>query len=185
MIESAGGEPKAPLLAQRPSDKPRSRHNLCTLFSKDTPCNICKMTEQTVPDGRIDLRCAEMALRFRPNWEKFMTDDHIVCQEQQRRRHDTKFATVLAALTTTRNNIFFSFLDFIGACEGSRWSHDKSTPFRSEANGIVETAVRRVKRRNSISSGAICPECWRSEGIEGHCYLRKCSRFSGRRTDTV
>ena len=36
-------------------------------------------------------------------------------------------------------------LEFIRACEDLYWIHDKSTPFRSETNGIAKHAARGVK----------------------------------------
>ena len=43
-------------------------------------------------------------------------------------------------------------LIFISACEDLCWNHDKSTPYRSETNGIAEHAVRRVKEASSAGS---------------------------------
>ena len=41
-----------------------------------------------------------------------------------------------------------SLLEFIGAREDFRWNHDKSSPYRSEAKEIVETAAG---RRSKVS----------------------------------
>ena len=38
---------------------------------------------------------------------------------------------------------------FIKDCEDSSWNHDKSTPHRSETNGIAERGVTRVKEGTS------------------------------------
>ena len=47
-----------------------------------------------------------------------------------------------------------SSLEFILACDDLCWNHDKSTPYRSEANGIAEHAVRRERRDlNAVRSG--------------------------------
>ena len=40
-------------------------------------------------------------------------------------------------------------LEFGKACEELSWNHYTSTPRRSETNGIVERAVRRVKEGTS------------------------------------
>ena len=42
-----------------------------------------------------------------------------------------------------------SSLEFIRACEDLCWNRGKSTPYRSEPNGIAENAVRRVKEGTS------------------------------------
>ena len=67
-------------------------------------------------------------------------------EKRNRARDDEKFAKVRAARTET----MFLFtqiisLEFIRACEDLCWNHDKSTPYRSETNGITENAVRRVE----------------------------------------
>ena len=68
--------------------------------------------------------------------------------------------------------IQITFLNFLPA-KTSVWNHNQSTPYRSEANGIVENAVRRVKEGTSailVLSGL--SEKWWSEATEGFCYLR-------------
>ena len=58
-------------------------------------------------------------------------------------------------------------LEFIRACEDLIWNHDKSTPYRSETNGIAENAVRTVKENSSallVQSGL--SEKWWGEAIK-------------------
>ena len=64
-------------------------------------------------------------------------------------------------------------LEFGKACEDLSWNHCKSTPHRSETNGIVERAVRRVKEGTSavlLQSGL--DESWWADFMECYTYLR-------------
>ena len=63
-------------------------------------------------------------------------------------------------------------LEFIKACEELIWNYERSTPRRSETNGIAERAVRRVKEGTSsvlVQSG-LQESCW-AEAMECYCYL--------------
>ena len=64
-------------------------------------------------------------------------------------------------------------LEFGKACEDLSWNHSTSTPHRSETNGIVERAVRRVKEGTSavlLQSGL--NESWWADSMECYTYLR-------------
>ena len=64
-------------------------------------------------------------------------------------------------------------LEFGKACEDLSWNHSKSTPHRSETNGIAERAVRRVKESTSavlLQSGL--NESWWADSMECFTYLR-------------
>ena len=64
-------------------------------------------------------------------------------------------------------------LEFGKACEDLSWNHCTSTPHRSETNGIVERAVRRVKEGTSavlLQSGL--NESWWADSMECYTYLR-------------
>ena len=59
------------------------------------------------------------------------------------------------------------------ACKDLSWNHCTSTPHRSETNGIVERAVRRVKEGTSavlLQSGL--DENWGADSMECSSYLR-------------
>ena len=63
-------------------------------------------------------------------------------------------------------------LEFGKACEELSWNHCTSTPHLSEANGIVERAVRRIKEGTSavlLQSGV--DEKW-ADSMECYCYER-------------
>ena len=64
-------------------------------------------------------------------------------------------------------------LEFGNGCEGLSWNQCTSTPDRSETNGIVERAVRRVKEGTSavlLQSGL--DENWWADSMECCTYLR-------------
>ena len=53
------------------------------------------------------------------------------------------------------------------------WTHDTSTPYRPETNGVAERAVTRVKEGTSaalLQSGL--PEAWWNEAMACYCFLR-------------
>ena len=58
-------------------------------------------------------------------------------------------------------------------CEDLSWNHCRSTPHRSETNGIAERAVRKIKEGTSavlLQSGL--DEKWWAASMECYCYLR-------------
>ena len=64
-------------------------------------------------------------------------------------------------------------LEFGNACQDFSWNHCTSTPHRSETNGIVERAVRRVKEGTSavlLQSGL--DEKWWADSMECYPFLR-------------
>ena len=65
-------------------------------------------------------------------------------------RDDEQFAQHRAARSEARCG---SYTDHFSGIEC--WNHDKSTPYRSETNGIAENAVRRCQRRYLCSSGSV------------------------------
>ena len=69
-------------------------------------------------------------------------------------------------------------LEFDKTSEDLSWNHCRSTPHRSEANGIAERAVRRIKERTSavlLQSGL--DEKWWADSMESYCHLRDIQGF--------
>ena len=67
----------------------------------------------------------------------------------------------------------YNSMEFGTACEDLSWNHCTSTPHRSETNGIVERAVRRVKEDASavlLQSGL--DENWWADSLGCYCYLQ-------------
>ena len=64
-------------------------------------------------------------------------------------------------------------MEFSKACEELSWNHCTSTLHRSETNGIVERAVRRVKEGTSavLLQSGLGSEGW-TDSMECCCYLR-------------
>ena len=69
-------------------------------------------------------------------------------------------------------------LEFGKSCEDLSWNHCAPTPHRSETNGILERAVRRIKEGTSavlLQSGL--DEKWWAGSMECCCYLRNVQDF--------
>ena len=64
-------------------------------------------------------------------------------------------------------------LEFGTSCEELSWNHCTLTPHRSETNGIVERAVRRVREETSavLLQSSLHKE-WLADSRECYCYLR-------------
>ena len=64
-------------------------------------------------------------------------------------------------------------LEFGEACEDLQLHHCTSTFHRSETDGIVDRAVRRVKEgTSSMLPQSGLDEKWWAESMDCHCYLR-------------
>ena len=140
------------------------KHNVHTHFPKDRNCEICKRTKITRSPCRR--RKGEAVLRA----ENFGDFDNNVLSDNCESRNNHRYAFVVQDLATqwpcknktsqeTQRSLqkfleperkpkvihIDNSLEFGKACEDLSWNHCTSTPHRSEANGIVERAVRRVK----------------------------------------
>ena len=63
-------------------------------------------------------------------------------------------------------------LEFGKPCEESSWHHCTSTPHRSETNGIVQRAVRRIKEGTfAVLLQSDQDEKWSVDSMECHRYL--------------
>ena len=151
--------------------KDLGKHSVKTHFSKDRNCEICKRTKITrAPCGRRNGGVIPRA----QNFGDLITADHKVLCEKCESRNDHRYAVVVQDLATqwiqsypcknktsqeTRRilqknlqpdriaKVIYtdSSMEFGKVCEDLSWNHCTSTPHRSEANGIAERAVRRVK----------------------------------------
>ena len=175
------------------------KHSVYTHFPKDRNCEICKRTKTTWAlcrrrIGRVVLRAEKFV--------DLITADHKVLSDCCESRNNHRQAIVVQDLATqwiksypcknknfagnTRNlqsswsrigNLKSFTLTILGkfgkACEDLSWNHCTSTPHRSEANGIAERAVRRVKEGTSavlLRSGL--NENWWADSMECYTYLR-------------
>ena len=135
------------------------------------------------------------------NFGDLITADHKVLSDKCESRNNHRYAVVVQDLATrwiqaypcknktsqeTQRSlqkfleperkpkvIFYidNSLEFGIVCEDLSWNHCTSTPHRSETNGIVERAVRRVKEGTSavlLQSGLV--ENWWADSME--CYTK-------------
>ena len=153
------------------------------------------------PNCEVRRRMADR-LKIAERFRDLITADHKVLNEEQESRMHHKYAVVVQDLATQRIQSYpcktesaqdtqrglrtFSLpeenprsiytdnsLDYIKACEGLNWNHERSTPHRSETNGIAERAARQVNEGISsvlVQSGL--QESWWAEAMECTCYLR-------------
>ena len=137
------------------------------------------------------------------NFGDLITADHKVLSESCESRNNHRYAIVVQDLATqwiqsnpckTKTHrkhreacksswspigILKSFiytdnsLEFGKACEDLSWSHCTSTPHRSEANGIAERAVRRVKEGTSavLLKSGLNESRW-ADSMECYTHLR-------------
>ena len=166
-----------------------------THFPKDRNCEICHRTKIARDSrrrriGRVELRAE--------NFVDLITADHKIVSEGCESRNNHRYAVVVQDLTiqwmqaypcktktsheTERSLQKFwepnrklkvihtdNSLEFGKACEDLSWNHCTSTTHRSETNGIVERAVRRVKE-GTWQSGL--DEKWWADSMECYTYLR-------------
>ena len=175
------------------------KHSIYTHFPKDRNCDICLRTKITrVPCRRRNGEAVPRA----ENFGDLITADHKVPSENCESRNNHRHAVVVQDLATQWIQSFPSktkasqetqrslqkfleperkpkviyndnSLEFGKACEDLSWNHCTSTPHRSETNGIVERAVRRVKEGTSavlLQSGL--NESWWADSMECYTYLR-------------
>ena len=175
------------------------KHSGKTHFPKDRNCEICQRTKITrAPCRRRSGRAVPRAEKF----VDLITADHKVLSDNCESRNNHRYAVVVQDLATQwiqtypcktktsqetqrslqkflepeRNpKVIYTdnSLEFGKACEDLSWNHCTSTPHRSETNGIVERAVRRVKEGTSavlLQSGL--NESWWADSMECYTYLR-------------
>ena len=147
-------------------------HSVYTHFPKDRNCEICKRTKITrAPCRRRNGEAVPRAVNF----GDLITADHKVLSDNCESRNNHRYAVVVQDLATQWIQAFpcknktsqetqrslqkflepdrkpkviyiANSLELGTACEDLSWNHCTSTPRRSETNGIVDRAVRRVKK---------------------------------------
>ena len=175
------------------------KHSVDTHFPKDRNYEICQRTQITrVPRRRRNGGAVPRVEKF----GDLITADHKALSDNCESRNNHRYAVVLQDLvtqwiqaypykTTTSQETQRSLqkflepdrkpkviytdnsLEFGKACEDLSRNHCKSTPHRSETNGIAERAVRRVKEGTSavlLQSGL--DENWWADSMECYTYLR-------------
>ena len=99
-------------------------------------------------------------------------DPVVSVQNKNFTRNPEKRAKFLEPERNPKVNYTDNSLEFGKACEDLSWNHCTSTPHRSETNGIVLRAVRKVKEGTSavlLQSGL--NESWWAGSVECYTYL--------------
>ena len=175
------------------------KHSIFTHFPKDRNCEICLRTKITRAPCRR--RTGPVVPRAK-NIGDLMTADHKVLSEGCESRHNHRYAAVVQDMATqwitiipmqnktsqeTENSLqkFLeparkpkviyadNSIEFGKSCEDLPWNHCRSTPHRSETNGIAERAVRKIKEGTSaVLLQSDLDEKWWADYMECSCYLR-------------
>ena len=175
------------------------KHSVHTHFPKDRNCEICKRTKITRAPCR---RRNGEAVPRAANFGDLIAADHKVLSDNCESRNNQRYAVVEQDLATQwiqaypcknktsqetqrslqkfleperKPKVIYTdnSLEFGKACEDLSWHHCTSTPHRSEANGIAERSVRRVKEGTSavlLQSGL--NESWWADSMECYTFLR-------------
>ena len=169
------------------------------LTSQDRSCEVCLRSKMTnVPCRR---RTGEAVPRAAKCGD-LITADHKVLNEEGESRNNHRYAVVVqdlatqwiqsypcktkTSLETERSSRKFlepsekpkviyteNSLEFGKSCDDLSWNHRTSTPHRSEANGIAERAVRRIKEGTpAVLLQSCLDEKWWADSMECYCYLR-------------
>ena len=181
------------------------QHSVFSHFPKDRNCEICQRTEISRAPCR---RRYGGAVPRAENFGDLITADHKVLSDNCESRNNYRHAVVMQDLATQwiqsypcktktsqetqrslqkflepdrKPKVIYTdnSLEFGKACEDLSWNHCTSTPHRSETNGIVERAVRRVKEGTSavlLQSGL--NENWWADSMECYTYLRNVTDIS-------
>ena len=153
--------------------KQRQEGNLFNHFPKYPNREVCRRTKVTRAPCKINADDWADRNKIAERFGNTITADLKVLDEGQESRLHHRCAVVVQYLATLWNQshrcktksaqetqrslrTFSRPLEFIEACEELIWNHERSTPHRSETNGIAERAVRRVKEA----------------AMECYCYLR-------------
>ena len=146
------------------------KHSIYTHFPKDRNCEICQRTKitrapckrrigGTAPraekfgdlvaadreilsegcESRNNHRCAVVVQDLATQWIQ-----SYPCKPKTSQETETSLQKFLVP-TRKPSHLHWHSFEFGKACEDLSWNHWKSTPHRSESNGIAERAVRRVK----------------------------------------
>ena len=157
------------------------KHTVYTHFPKDPNCDIYLKTKITRASYR---RRTGTVVPIAENFGDLTTADLKILSEGSASRNNHRYAVVVQDLATQwiqsypcktkklqetqRRLLKFleptkkpkviytdNALEFGKSCEELSWNHCTSTPHRSEANGIAERAVRRVKEGDICGAVAV------------------------------
>ena len=154
---------------------PRGEHNQFTHFSQD-PTNVqvnrhseSEMWKNETPPRQLipyrkcwrsgigpTLKASQDMVTGTLSWFRITTlAGYKVMEQKQRKRQKQWSPKTLATASETWDTDYSK--EFIKACTELNWTHDTSTPHRSDTGVVIERVVRRVKRRNSNYDGTQRP----------------------------
>ena len=178
------------------------KHNPFTHFPKDSDCAICNQGKKKCAQCRSKRAYRPDGLPTPLKFGDLITADLEILNEDDSRRESDRVALIVldrfsrwlqgyACKGKTSSECEKFLKRFVGpqckpehvysdcskelkkACEDLEWPHDKSTPHRFEANGVIENSVKIVKEGTScvlIQSGL--DEKWWPQAMACYCFLR-------------
>ena len=144
------------------------KHSIYTHFPKDRKCEICKRTKITrAPCRKRTDRYAVVVQDLATQWKQSYTCKTKTSQEKEKSLKSSWGRHRKPKVIHTDN-----VLEFGTACEDVSWNHCTSTLHRSEANGIAEIAVRRIKEGTSavLLQSGLDEKSW-ADSMACYCYL--------------
>ena len=180
----------------------RCEHNLRTHFPNDPNCPVCNPCKRNRAQCRQQVHGKPDDLPVPKKFADAITADHKISNEDdESRTHDRVAMIVLDRFTQWlqgypcktkfSDECVLNFQKFVGpqckpehVCTDNskefksslkelKWLHDTSTTHRSQTNGVVERAVRKLQEGSSCSlvqSGL--GEAWWPEAMLCYCFLK-------------
>ena len=179
-----------------------SEHNIFTHFPKCPNCRVCQLSKVQKAQCRAKTEHEGDSLPIPQKFGDAVTCDHKILNEDQEDRENdrnifvildrfTQFIQAYAAPTKSAVETMKAFQNFFEpgqkplhtysdnskeiklACDQLGYSHDTSTPHRSETNGIAERAVRRVKEGTAaVLTQSGFTEHWWNFAMNAFCFMR-------------
>ena len=179
-----------------------SEHNIFTHFPKDPACRICQLSKVQKAHCKIKTEHKGDDLPIPQKFGDAITCDHKILNEDQEdaeEQHNifvildrySQFLQAYAAKQKSTEETKKAFQRYFEpnqepehvysdnskeikkACDELGYTHDTSTPHRSETNGVAERAVRRVREGTAaVLTQSGFTEHWWSLAMQAFCFLR-------------
>ena len=179
-----------------------SEHNIFTHTPKHPACRICQLSKVQKAHCRVKTEHKGDDLPIPQKFGDAITCDHKILNEDQEdaeEQHNifvildryTQFLQAYAAKQKSAEETKKAFQRYFEpnqepthvysdnskeikkACDDLGYTHDTSTPHRSETNGVAERAVRRVKEGTAcVLTQSGFTEHWWSLAMQAFCFMR-------------